>query len=140
MTALSLSVDLESGTFDVDNTPGPGVWLSSVTRAAKVWRRIRASSPFTHGSTQTHAVLEDAQIDVVLYAEAASAAALDALKDEVEAAFGQFVFTMAVTEDGVVKTYTCDCADITWNPHDEGMARRLIAQATLNIPVFPVAS
>ena len=140
MTSLSLSVTLEAGTLDVDNTPGPGLWLSSVTRPAKVWRRIRASSPLTHGSTQTHAVLEDAQIDVVLYAEAANAAALEALRVQVEDAFGQFVFTMAVTEDGVVKTYTCDCADITWNAHDEGMATRLLAQATLNIPVFPVAS
>lgn len=135
MATLSLSVALEVGTLDI---PGTGLWVDTLTRPVKQWRRARASSPRSHGSVQTHATLEDAQLEAVIYAEADTANGLEALRQSIEDAFFQFSYTLTVTEDGVVRAYRCDCADLSWNEHDSGMAEAKLAKATLTIPCYPL--
>lgn len=116
------------------------LWFESLTRVGQGWRRAYASSPFHHGSTLIAATLNHAQLDGVLYAKAASAAALKALRDDVNEAFSQFSYTLAVTESGVTETWTCDPADVQWNEHDSGMANLFLARATITIPCYPVPS
>jgi hypothetical protein len=91
-----------------------------------------------HGAPQTSAVLEVTEVALTVGARAASAAALDDYRTEIEDAAFQWAFTLTVVEDGVTTVYSCDCADITWNAYQAGMADGLVSTATLSIPCHPI--
>lgn len=140
---LSVVVDRESLSLADLTLPGdagaPGLFVETVGRPGKTWRRTYASPGRLHGSVQTDATLEHSSIPLAIVARAASAAALDVLRDEAEEAFGQFVFNLTITEDGVTRVYECDCADVKWNDYHHGRAAALVSQASLTIPVYPLA-
>lgn len=122
--------------------PSTGLWVpeDGLVWPEKRWTRSAASSPFTHGSVQTRATLEQATMQLTVYLSAASAAALRTLKAEVEAAFFQWVYDVTVTEDGEAVTYTADCGDVSWGPFDSGMTRAHLARATVTAPVYPIGA
>lgn len=141
---LSVTVDRTSlalGALTIADDPSAGLWLpeDGLTRPARSWARTTVSSPFLHGSVQTRAFLEHTQLNLSVYARAASTAALVALMDEVDAAFSQFVYDVTLTVDGSAKSYLCDCADVAWGDVDSGMAKAFMARATLTVPCYPVA-
>lgn len=115
-----------------------GLFVQTITRPTRQWRRTRATSDSLHGAPQTSAVLEVTEVALTVAARAASAAALDAYRMELEDAVFQWAFTLTVVEDGVTTVYSCDCADITWNAYTAGMADGLISTATLTIPCHPI--
>lgn len=135
MLSVSIATDGSPLVFD---DPSTGLWVESLTRAGKTWRRSYSSSPFHHGDTLTAATLAQEQMVASVYLSAASSAALQTLREAVEDAFSQFVFDMTVTEDGVTKVYTCDISDVAWDARDEGMVGAHLARATVTIPCYPV--
>lgn len=137
---LSVTVDrttLALTPLVIGSDPSAGLWIpeGGLGRIGTTWRRTRVGSPFTNRSVQTRAVLDDDTIPLSVYAQAASSAALDTLKDEVEAAFYQWAYDLTVTEDGVAKVFSVDCADVKWNDYDSGMTSAFLAQGSLSIPV-----
>jgi hypothetical protein len=142
---LSLTIDRTALTLAdlvIGNDPTAGLWLpeDGFTRPAKAWRRTTVTSPFAHGSVTTQATLEQASINVTVYAQAATTAALRTLQDELEAALYQWIYSATITEDGQALTYECDAADIGWGEFDSGMTRAHLARATVTIPCYPVGA
>ena len=137
---LSATISRTPSDLTIDNeVTEAGFWLDEVSRPAFDYRRTYASSPFTR-AVQTSAVKDGGTLEVVLYAKAATSAALATLRAELEDAVGQFFFTLTVTEDGVATVYDCDCAAVSWNSHDAGMASAHIARAVLTIPCYPTGA
>jgi hypothetical protein len=117
---------------------GAGFRVDTLTRPARVWERERAASQWVHGAVQTRATLEVASFGLTVHAQAASAAALDALRDELDDALSQWTFPLTVNESGVSKVYDCDCADVSWQDYDSGMADAHLSTATVTVPCYPL--
>ena len=141
---LSVSIDrtsLGAGALSIPDFPVAGLWIpeDGLTRPGKTWNRQTASSPFTHGSVTTRATLEQSSINLSVYAQGASTAALVALQDTLEAAVSQFAYTVTITVDGSAKAYTCDPGDVSWGDLLAPQARAFLSRATLTIPCHPIA-
>lgn len=142
---ISVTIDrttLSLTALVIGNDPTTGLWLpeDGIGRPAKLWRRKTVTSNFIHGAVQTHAVLEQATIPLTVYAQAATSAALKTLQDTLETALSQWVYDATLTEDGVARTFECDCADVSWGEFDSGMTRAHMARATVTIPCYPVGA
>lgn len=140
MASLTLVVSRDGDDLTIGPSPVSGLWVESLTKPKYAKRRTYSSSNFHDGATLTGATKGQAERTLVMYANAGTAAELDDLCDEVTEAFEQFFFTLAVTENGVTKTWDCDMADVDWDDHDDGMADANLARATITIPCYPVPS
>jgi hypothetical protein len=141
---LSVTVDrtsLGAAALSIPDFPTAGLWIpeDGLSRPGKTWTKQTATSPFTHGTVTTRAKLEQATINLSVYAQGVSTAAVVALQDEVEAAFAQFAYTVTITLDGSAKSYVCDPADLSWGDLLSPEAKAFMARATLTIPCHPVA-
>ena len=140
---LSVSIDRASLSLAAlvigDQPTASGLWLAAASRADGDFRRTYAASPFSR-RVQTGAILDGSDLGLVIYAQAATSAALTTLRDEVSAALQQFYFPLTVTEDGEAVTYGCDCTNPHWNDHDPGMAAAHLSSATVTIPCYPVGA
>lgn len=137
-----ISVTVDRATLALPNLvigvdASTGIWLpeDALTEPGRVWRRTRASSPWMDRSVQTRATLEDGDVRLTVYVQGATTAARKTKQAEVNAAFGQFVYDLTVTEDGQATVYKVGCADVTWNDFDSGMTRAFIARATIVAPL-----
>jgi len=141
---LSLTVDrsgLSLGAL-VFSTFDTGYWLpeDGISYPAKRWRKEYVDSRNLHGSMLVRATLEQSAVAGTVYIKADTAAGLKTRRDEVEAAFGQFFYNVMIADDSGSVTYSADPADVDWGDVDSGMAAALIARASVNIPVYPIAS
>lgn len=145
MATLSVTVDRSDLTLAdlvISGDASSGLWIpeEGFVRPEKRWNRSTASSRWTHGDVQTGARLEHATLQFTVYARGTSAADLMAKRNEVEAAFFQWVYDLTVSEDGQAVTYTADCADVSWGEADSQMAGAFMARAVLTVPVHPVGA
>jgi hypothetical protein len=140
---MSLSVTISRTPTDL-TMPGigtdvsAGLFVQSVTRPGRTWRRSRVTADWLDGAPQVSAVLDITEVALTVAARAATAADLQALRDDLDDAVSQWSFLLSLTEDGVTRTYSADCADVTWQPYQRGMAAALVATASLTIPVHPI--
>ena len=142
---ISLTIDRSALTLAdlvIGTDPTSGLWLpeDGFTRPGKAWRRTVVTAPFTHGGVQTQAALEQASINVTVYAQGATTSALRTKQNELEDALFQWIYSATITEDGQALTYECDCADVGWGEVDSGMVRAHLARATVTIPCYPVGA
>lgn len=137
--ATTLTVAVSDGvTF---SAPSTGLWVDTLTRSGRTWRRAYSSSAYHHGDTLVSATLGTEQMVAVVYAKAADSAALATMRANIEAAFSQFVFDLTVTEgDAAPVTYACDISDVAWNEYDSGMTDAHLGRATITIPCYPIPS
>lgn len=140
MTYVSVTFTLESGSLAVGPTPGVGNYFvtdAGVTLPVFNFRiRYAAESDIHGGSTMLAHAPNAGDLIVPLYAHAASAAALATMRANLDAACA-YTGTIAVDQDGVVRTYTDRMpATPVWD-QDAGMARIHLARAVVTIPVNP---
>lgn len=84
------------------------------------------------------AVVEYAgEIPLTIYARAATSAALQALRDELEDAALQWSYDLTLAIDGVTRTYNAEIAMPVWAPFDSGHVRAHLDRCSLVIPVNP---
>lgn len=124
----------------VGDHPGDGLWISEDGVGAVGWDFRRTYAPdsgWFSGKGLLAAVREASTLPLTVYAQAASSAALDALKAELETAAAQWSYTATVTVDGIATTYNCEPAIPQWGSVDSGMVRAHMARCQLVIPVNP---
>lgn len=101
-------------------------------------RRGYAPDPaWRPGKTLLSYVREASSLPLVIYAHAATSAALATAKTELEAAALQWSYDVTVTVDGVTEVFHCEPAIPRWAPFDSGMVRAHMARCNLVIPVNP---
>ena len=142
MATMTLSVDRTSLTLAAlvlsNDEPSSGLWIKSAGRPSRLPRNVYAEqSPYLDGAVLTHSTLDQSSLSFTIAAKAATYADLEALQDEAEAAFGQFVFDATHTVNGVARVWACDRAGISWDPYDPGEVDGAIASGSLTIPVYP---
>lgn len=105
------------------------------------WRREVATSPYVHGETLVSAVKDVGRAPLVVRALGTSASQLDTRIAALVRAFEQFSYSITLTIDGVVKTWTCEPAD--YAPGDSGTLDKFGLMAKMqeihfDIPRHPV--
>jgi hypothetical protein len=141
---MTLSVTFERDGADLtvtDYPPAAGLWLpeNGIQQVDRDLRRTYAPDSAYRGGKTLLAVVEEASaVPLTIYAKAASEAALQALRDELEAAATQWVYALTVTVDGVATTYTAEPSLPVWvGASDSGMSRVHLDRCQLVIPVNP---
>lgn len=139
-----LSVTFERSGTDlvVPNVPesGNGLWLDEdgVGQVLRDLRRTYApDSAYVGGKFLLAAVEEASAVPLTIYARAESAAALQALRAELEAAAAQWSYLLTVTVDGVATTYNAEISLPAWAAFDSGHVRAHLDRCQLVIPVNP---
>jgi hypothetical protein len=141
MATMTLSVDrtsLGKSTLvfygsDLD----ANLWVETVGRPSKTWRREYATSPYLDGSVITDATLDVSSVSLTIGARAADDTALEALQDDVDEAFSQLVYTATLVVNGRPRVWECDCADIAWADFEPGTADAVMSTATVTVQVQP---
>lgn len=142
---VSLSIDrasLSLAALTISDTPSGSLWFDGegVGRPAFSLRKSYApESDHMPGRVLLSAVSDIGGLPASFYAKAATTAALESLKDEVDAAFSQFVYTVTLTVDGVARSYTAECELPTWTDFDQGLVSAFMAHASIVIPIAPGA-
>jgi hypothetical protein len=140
---MTLSVTFERVGADLtitDYPPAAGFWLpeDGVQQIVRDLRRTYApDSPTRAGKTLLAIVEEASAIPLTIYAQAASSAALQVLRAELETAATQWAYDLTVTVDGVSTVYHAEPSLPVWSAFDSGMVRAHIATCQLVIPVNP---
>jgi hypothetical protein len=136
-TGLSLSALVFTG---ADGDTRGLVELGEPARLGRV--TYAAPSPWLHGSQSIAGVWEHTNLNAMVRLEAASAAALQTLKDELVAAVGQFSYTVTTTVNGVVKAWAADMGSVSLAGDSLSYEnlRRNVEVYRVTIPVYPIAS
>ena len=137
---LQVIISQPDGDLTMDGVGGAGLWVQSVSRPGRTWRRTRVTSPWMHGAPQKSAVLEVSEVALTVVAQASSASALNVLRKQFEAALFQIGFDLTITEDGVTDVYSADCGDCQWQPYSSGHTRAGVSVANCTIPVHPIST
>ncbi len=83
-------------------------------------------------------VADGATVPLIVHVAADDTAQLKARKAALEAAFGQFSYTVTITVDDVeLGTYPADATTVWWGVVDHGLAVASMAIGTVQIPVNP---
>lgn len=136
----TLSVAFGASLTVTDTVPTAGFWLpeDGVGQIARDIRRTYATDSAYYPGKVLLAAVEDAgTVPLTIYAQAATSAALQTLRDQLEAAALQWSYDLTITVDGVAKTYNAELAMPVWTALDSGMARAHIDRCALSIPVNP---
>lgn len=139
---LSVTFARDGDDLVVPNVPasGTGLWLDEdgVGLVARDLRRTYApDSAYCPGKVLLAAVEEASAVPLTIYARADSAAALQALRVELEAAAAQWSYALTVTIDGVATVYNAEISLPVWAAFDSGHVRAHLDRAQLVIPVNP---
>ena len=140
---MTLSVTFERGGADLtitDYPPAAGFWLpeDGVQQIARDLRRTYApDSAYASGKTLLAVVEEASAVPLTIYAIAASSAALQALRVELEAAVTQWAYDLTIVEDGVTTVYHAEPSLPAWSQRDSGMVAAHMDRCNLVIPVNP---
>jgi hypothetical protein len=136
---LSLTFSRTGTDLEITNDPnGTSFWIDSTIYPQFTPRTTYApDSAYVAGSKLLAATLAAASIPVVIYAQAATTAALATLKAELEAAVSQFAYTLTLVVDGTSYSWPADFSWPIWGDVDSGMVGAHIARAALTIPVNP---
>jgi len=95
-------------------------------------------SNYMHGKLPLAAVADAGGLGLVVYAHAASSAALAVVKTELAAALAQWRFEVTTNVDGVLTTYESIAPAIPfWGQVDSGMVAAHMAKCSVTIPVNP---
>jgi hypothetical protein len=138
-TALSLS----PLTIDTDGFSTYAVDARGLGRVGKTPRETFATdSPYINGRTRTSVVLEESALPLGIRVQASSSSALNTAVTALEDALWQFVYTVTVTLDGVVKVWTAYPATIQ---SVDGLlaferATSFHEDLSISIPVYPVSA
>lgn len=142
MTTLEVTFAQTGDDLTVTNTPpaGDGLWLpeDGVAQIVRDLRRTYApDSAYVPGKTLLAAVSEATSVTLTIYARADTSAALQALRESVEAAASQWSYALTITVDGVATVYNAEISLPAWSAFDSGMVRAHIDFCRLVIPVNP---
>lgn len=149
MTAVAtVTIDRSSLSLSdlVIDSEGFGTYLLDVDGLGRVGRTPRityaAVSPYVNGQLPVAAVWDESTLSITVRIQSDSSADLDTAVAALEAALGQFSYTVTLDVNGVTKTYPATFA--TWNSTDAltQFARVMTYHEDLaiTIPVYPVAS
>lgn len=141
MTTLSVTFSRDGADLTFTNTrPAVGFWLPE-NGVGVIDRDLRKTyapdSAYVPGKVLLAAVSEASAVPLTVYAGAASSAALQAYRAELEAAASQWSYDLTVTVDGVASTYNAEISLPVWNALDSGMVAAHMARCQLVIPVNP---
>jgi hypothetical protein len=127
---LVISQDFTAGLY----LPEDGaVWPNFETR-----RTYASDSAYVSGRMLLAAVQGAAELPLTIYAKAASGAALEASKAELEAALGQWSYALTLTVDSVAHVYRAEVVlGLPWGPIDSGMVAAHMARTSFSIPLNP---
>ena len=136
--SLSLTISRDGADLVIENDPSDPLYVESVGNPQFSMRLSYApASDWVPGSKLLAAVLEQSSLPVVVYARAASSAALAAVQAELESAVSQFAYTVTLTVDGVARSWAADPTWPNWGDVDEGLVSAKAARASFAIPVNP---
>lgn len=120
-----------------ETPPADGFWIETLGEPEFEERLTFApDSDVIPGSQLKSAVVGMGRLPAVIYATAATSAALQIRKDELAAALWQFTYDLTRTVDGVATTYDAMPTLARWSA-DDGMVRAHLASTALSIPVNP---
>lgn len=146
MSTVTITIDrtaLGLGLLAMTGAPaatGDALWIPEDGVGEVQWGLRRTYAPdsaWTPGRHLLGAVREAAALPLVVYARGATPAGLNAQKAVVEAALGQWDYTLVVTVDGVSVTYRCEPSIPNWGGTLAPMHAAGIARGTVTIPVNP---
>ena len=123
----------------ISSTPGGTFWLpeDGFARPARALRKTYApDSAYASGRQLLAAVEDAAEVPLTIYAQASSAALLEAAVNELEEALGQWSYDLTVAVDGQARTYHAEIVRPAWF-QDSGMVKAHMARATVSVPVNP---
>jgi hypothetical protein len=130
LSPLVISNDPFAGNFHLpeDGLERPGFTMR---------RLYAADSAYFAGRVLLAAVADASTLPAVIYAHAASSAALSVAMAELEAATTQFAYSLTLSIDGEAQTWAADPELPQWGPVDSGLVRAHIARASIAIPINP---
>lgn len=139
---MSLTIDRASLSLSdlvIGNDPtGADFWIDSTIYPQFSPRVTYApDSAYVAGKKLLAATLDAAVLPAVIYAQAATSAALATLRAELEAAVSQFSYTVTLTVDGVAQSWPADFTWPIWGDVDSGMVAAKLARASFSISVNP---
>lgn len=117
--------------------------VGGLGRAGKTPRETFATAPpWLHGQLRTAVALEEATLPLVVRVQASTSSGLDTAVEALEAAVGQFVYTVTKTVDGIVKVYEAYPATIQATDALTAVerVRNYYEDLSISIPVYPIAS
>jgi hypothetical protein len=132
--ALSLP-DLVIGEHPTDD-----LWVPEDGVGAVGWdyrRTYAQDSAYVAGKALLAAIPEASTLPLIIYATGASSAAVEVNKALLNAALGQWAYTITTTVDGVATAYNAEPCIPTWGALDSGMVRARLARASVSVPVNP---
>lgn len=132
-SALTL-LDFPSGTSSIW-IPKDGIEWPRFGRRKEYAPNVR----YLSGRTLLARVSDIGTLPLTVHAEAASSAALDALKAQLQAAVDQWMYDLTLTVDGVAATYTAECVDddIAWGDINSQQVGAHLALGTFAVPLYP---
>jgi hypothetical protein len=135
------SLSLSPLVIDTDGFSTYYVDAKGLGRVGKTPRETFATdSPYINGRTRTAVVLEESALPLGVRVQASSSSALNTAVTALEDALWQFVYTVTVTVDGVVKVWTAYPATI--QSADGLLAFERVTSfhedLSISIPVYPV--
>jgi hypothetical protein len=136
---ISAAFSRDGDDLVITDVPGLKLWLpeNALEQIVPVLRRTRGPES-AYVQSPLLAVLDDiTEVRLTIYAKAASGAALQALRDELNAAAGQWSYDLTLTISNVATTYSAEIARPVWSGFDVGMARVHMDRCQLVIPVSP---
>lgn len=142
MTLVSIDrTSLSLGSLDIGTIPGAAYWLpeDGITEPDFDQRQTFADdSPDVAGSLLVQSVPAIGSLALKVYTTAADADTLKAQKRALEAAVGQFSYSVTLTLVGAPDTYNALPGKVSWGQLDSGQVASLIAVAAVTIPLQPL--
>lgn len=139
ITATVTRVELTLGplSIEVDGT----YRITTLAPGGRTWSRQTVASRYTHGETKIGSVLAHGSLRMGVRAYATSASGLEAAVANLVNAFSQGYYTLGVTIDGVVHSWSCWEADIDLvnGAYDKFALGRHQQEYGFTIPRHPVA-
>jgi hypothetical protein len=145
MTALSqsLTVSQAGGDFVATNVIGDPYILPEKGLAYpdfEVRLGYLPDNPDVAGSSPNSATLGVGTLPLQIAVTGTSSADLQTKRRALEAAFGQFSYTVTIEVGGQTETYDAFMAWPKWGAVDSGDAAKFLALATLSVPVNPMGA
>lgn len=143
MTTLSIDrTSLALAPLVITSNPfGAALYLPEEGLVWPVFETRRHYAPDSNheaGRTLLAAVRGAAELPLTVYATAASGAALETAKAELEAAVAQWSYDLTLTVDSVAHTYHAEIVlDLPWGAIDSGMVAAHMARTSFSIPLNP---
>lgn len=143
MVAWTVTFERDGTDLTIGTDPDDTFYLSeqeATWPSFSVRREYAEDSKELNGRQIMGFTIDQGQQTLGIYVQAASMAALIAAKEELEAATSQLTYTFTNTLDGVSRAYEAHAELPQWGEQDSGMLARLMAKATIVIPLNPAVS